>query len=132
MSQPKVIHRDKLFGGRETAQEVHQRTALAGRVCICGAPASMRALSFAPVADALNYAPEYMMALARANNGQIPMLKFRRGRTDDSATEFVKIGEVCACSRCKSQLERQMAKAPSWVLVDFDYGPGEDKPQVGA
>lgn len=43
----------------------------------------------------------------------------------------VRIATVYACSTCAPELERQAARGPSWAVVEFDRGPGPDKPQVG-
>jgi hypothetical protein len=128
--KPKIIHRDKLFGGK-TAEQVHRETALGGRKCVCGVPAAGRAISFAPFADLVEKDPRRIEWLAAQNGGAIPMVKFKTGRDDDSAREFVKLGEVYYCDICRPACEKAMAKLPSWIIVDWDRGPTATKPQVG-
>ncbi len=46
----------------------------------------------------------------------------------DSLPDFVKLGEAYCCTICRPELEKKAARElPSWVLVDFDFGPDADK-----
>jgi hypothetical protein len=123
--KPKTIHRRQLFDGRETAEQVHWG-AFPGAKCACGLPPAIRCVTFAPIGDLLEQDPLRAQAMAQANGGQLPMVRFTYG-------VFVKIGEMFACSLCKATLEKVAARLPSWVLVEWDRGPGPDSPivQVG-
>jgi len=113
----------KMFGGA-TAQEVHQKLVFGGRACgKCGAPATIRCLSFAPFKEMSERAPEVIMALAAANEGCVPMVEFTYGK-------FVRIGDAYACPHCRHDLEVTASRRPSWVLVEFKEGPGADRPLV--
>jgi len=125
--KPKTIHFNKLFGGKMTAEEVHRSTALRGRKCPCGLQAAGRAISFAPLSDLFDKDPMRVRWLAQQNGGQIPIVQFKTGREDASAQKFVRLGEAVYCDICRSACEKAMAKLPSWVLVDWDRGPGKDK-----
>lgn len=114
-----VIHLRKLFGGK-TAEEVHRSIALRGRKCQCGIQASFRVVSFAPVDELVKRAPLLLVQLARENGGQVPIVHTKHGK-------HVKVGETFGCDICKVAVQRVAAKAPSWVIVDFDWGPTPTK-----
>lgn len=118
--KPKNIHRRKLFDGQKTAEEVHWE-AWPGIKCPCGLPPAVRCVSFASVGDLLEKDPIRARAMAQANGGALPMVQLTYG-------VFTKIGEMFACSICKPALEKVAAKLPSWVLVEWDRGPGPDRP----
>lgn len=115
-----VRHFRKLFDGKMTAEEVHQSVALRDKKCPCGLPALIRCRFFAPVKDMVDKNPQFMMQLAAQHNGTVPVVETKHGK-------MVRFSEAYSCTQHKSALEREAAKAPSWVLVDFDYGPGPDK-----
>ena len=126
--KPGIIHRDKLFGGRMTAEEVHRSIAFAGQKCPCGLPAAVKARSFAMAKDLADRDPLMLQALAMKHpDGQVPVVMFN---LTGSPQKFIKLGEVVACEICQPALEKTLAKAPSWVFVEFDRGPEKDKPMV--
>jgi hypothetical protein len=127
-----VRHLRKLFGGKMTAEEVHRAVALPNMKCPCGIQASGRAITFAPLSDLSSKDPLRLRWLAEQNGGQLPIVEFRQGKTDDSRAKFVKLGSVYCCDICKPAMEKALAKLPSWVMVHFDYGPEKDKIIVGA
>jgi hypothetical protein len=43
---------------------------------------------------------------------------------------MVMFSKTCACKSHQRELEKEAAKAPSYVLCEIDRGPGADKPQV--
>ncbi len=56
-----------------------------------------------------------------------------KGRlVDTKHGQHIRISTVYACKACTPALEREVAKAPSWVIVDINRGPGADKPLSGA
>lgn len=129
--KPQVIHRSKLFGGRETAQEVHRRIAMAGKICGgCGAAATIRVRSFAPAKELVERAPEYLLAMGQQNNGQIPMIEFTHGK-------HVYLGSVYSCDACRAQLAKDCAAGPNkenplWkvrdsIVYEFADGPEPEK-----
>lgn len=123
IKKPETIHVHKFADGKETPLEMHQKLAWGGARCPCGAPAVVRAISFAPFKEMNDQCQELLIKMAHANGGQVPMVEFTYGK-------FVKIGTAFACSRCKKDLAKAMSKKPSWVLCEFDYGPKPINDQV--
>jgi hypothetical protein len=118
-----VLHRDHFMNGELTPQEAHRKLAWGGKGCDkCGQPAAIRVRVFAEAAEVMKRSPQFIMQLAAANNGAVPMVTFKYGK-------FVRVSEAFGCDHCKSDLEREAAKAPSWCVVEIDRGP-EDKLQV--
>jgi len=118
-----VIHRRRLFDGKVTAEELHRALAFQGRCGECGGPPAIRARTFAPIEELHRRSPEFLIQLALRNEGRVPVIEFTYGK-------FVCIGDAYACDLCRGALERELAKAPSWVLVELDNGPGKDRPIV--
>lgn len=115
-------HLRKLFDGRP-AVEVHQAAALAGKKCACGLAAAYRVVSFAPVDELIRRAPQLVVDLARQHGGRVPVVDFKHGK-------HVRVGEVFGCSICRAAVERAAARGPSWVVVEFQDGPGPERTTV--
>lgn len=121
--KPAVLHRSKLFNG-QSAEDVHRSHFPGNARCKCGSrQVVVQARSFIPVADLIRDNPQLAMQLAAQNMGQLPVVDFRHGK-------HVRIGSVFACRDCKTDLERALARAPSYVVVEIDRGPGPDAPVV--
>jgi hypothetical protein len=129
--KPQVIHRKKLFNGQGTAQEIHRRIAMAGKICgRCHAPATVRVRSFAPAKELVDRAPEYLLAMGQQNNGQIPIVEFTHGK-------HVYLGSVYSCESCRQQLAKDCAQGPGkenplWkvrdsIVYEFADGPEAEK-----
>lgn len=122
-----VVHRSKLFGGVTTAQEVHAREALRGKCTIEKCPnlpvIQIKCLMLA--ADFVKQAPTMAAAIAASNpDGPfVPTIPTTFG-------PMVKFSTVNACRTHQKEAETAAAKAPSWVLVEIDRGPGADRPIV--
>lgn len=121
----KNIHVKKFMNGRFTPKEVHAHYAWHDAKCVCGGPAFVRCVSFAPIDEMKKRAEPMLVKLAMDNEGRIPMIRFNTPGNEQHGEKFVKIGSAFACVRCKSTLEREAAKGPSWVLHEWDYGPKE-------
>jgi hypothetical protein len=122
------IHMRKLFGGCMTAEEVHRSVALKDQKCPCGIQAAIKARTFATAVDLQEKDPLMLMALAQKHpDGMVPVTMFNFHGTPQ---KFIKLGEVVACEICTPALEKVLAKAPSWIHVEFDRGPGKDKPII--
>lgn len=74
-------------------------------------------------------APQLAVAIA-ASNPDGPYIP----ATPTTFGPMVRFSTVNACSMHARELEREAAKAPSYVLVEIDRGPGAERPvvQVGA
>lgn len=122
-----IIHRSKLFGGVTTAEEVHAKTALKGKCAIpgCGNLPVIQIKCFMTMADFVKQAPTFAAALAASNpDGPfIPTVPMTFG-------PMVRFSTTNACRSHQKEAEKTAAKAPSWVLIEIDRGPGADKPVV--
>lgn len=120
-----TIHTKKLFDGRQTAEEVHRSLAFpADARCACGSKkVAIRVRVFWPADDLVREKPEFAMQMAARHGGRLPVVEFKHGK-------HVRVGDAFACDLCKSVLEKEAAKAPSWVVVEVDRGPGPDNAQV--
>lgn len=126
-SQPAKPHkiRKKLFGGRETAQEVHRRVAWAGGKCyVCGSRDLAIKLSYAMEPFLLaTKEPNIAAQLMLLNDGQLPIWRSKYGPLVIYWTEY-------ACKGDQRYVEREAAKLPDYIKVEIDRGVGEDKAVV--
>lgn len=124
-SRSKNIHLKKLFGGKETAEQVH-RQSLPGK-CPCGGPPAIQIRTFMPVDEVIKN-PPFAMSLAARNEGKIPCVDFKG--PGGVPRKFVRVGTVYACDSHKVEAERAAARGPSCAVVEINRGPGPDKPMV--
>lgn len=121
-----VVHRSKLFGGVTTAQEVHSRTAW-GKCSASGCHnlPVIQIRCFMHLDDFVERSPQLAAAIASSNpDGPfVPTVPMTFG-------PMVRFSTVAACRTHQSDAERAAARAPSWVMVEVDRGPGADKPVV--
>jgi len=97
-------------------EEAHRRLAFGGRKCDhCEAPAAIRVRLFGDAKEVVSRHADWVMREAARNNGTVPVVDFTYGK-------FIRISEAYACDSCKSELEREAAKAPDWCIVEFDRG----------
>ncbi len=121
----KIIRRTQLFGGVKTAQEIHAEHGFRERCLKCKGPPSIQIRMFMLVDDFVKRAPEMAAAIAASNpdGNSIPCVPMTFGN-------MVKYATVTACRHHQKELEVLAAKAPSYVLVELDYGPGAPKPVI--
>lgn len=124
MGDNPIIHSTKLFGGRETAMELHRRLAWNGKPCDgCGAKdTSLRIQTFVLMSDMsadTRMAIEFQISIKKLHAAKLP-----------GGRRAIRTGVMHACPRCAPSLERAAAKGPSYAILDFDRGPGEDKPLI--
>lgn len=125
MSEKRINGVKKFMDGEYTPQEVHAALAWGGRKCDkCGGPSAVRVRVFAEYKEVLQRSPEFVMKLAADHNGEVPVVDFKSGK-------YIRVSEAFSCANCRSECEKEAAKAPSWCCVEIDTGPGE-KVQVGA
>ena len=126
-SQPGYLN--KLFGGRATAQDVWQQHVIGQNLCNkCKAQATLEAHLFWPIEDFEKDQPALAVKIASEHNGGIPFVSFKSA--GGVKRNFVHMPTLYACGHCARELEKMLAKAPSYVVVEIRRGPGEDKPQV--
>ena len=116
----KVVHL-KTFENTHglTPQRMHQKYAWGDAKCpSCGRVAVVRVISYVEFKELHRTSDGAMilMKLTKANDGRVPMVRFKWG-------EFVKLGEYYACSLCRKDMEKRLARSPSWVHHEFDEMP---------
>lgn len=108
-----------------TAAEVHAKLAWRGRCLKCGGPPVIQVKMFMHHDEFVSRAPMLAASIAATNsNGPyVPAV-------DTTFGPMVMYAKVLACKAHQKELEQTAAKAPSYVLVEIDRGPGADKPVV--
>lgn len=120
-----IIHRKVLFGGVETAMEVHARLGWRGR-CHCGGAPVVQIRTFMLLEDAIKASPEYVGMIMMTNpdgSMQVPVQKTKFG-------DMIRVASVLACRHHQKELEIAAARGPSNALVEIDRGPGAERPVV--
>lgn len=116
----------KLFGGRTTAQDIWRQHVIGKRLCNkCQAPATMEGHLFWPVEDFERDQPALAVQIASQHHGGIPFVSFRSA--GGVKRDFVHMPTLYACGNCAREMERMLARAPSYVVVEVRRGPGPDK-----
>jgi hypothetical protein len=118
-----IIHREKLFGGRATAEELHAKLAFHGAACDgCKSPhVSIRIQVFIRIVD-MN--PSERIAVEEGIRlGMIKPVKLATGMA-------IMYSRVHACRLCSPAAERAAARGPSYAIVDIMRSPGAEKPLV--
>lgn len=119
-----IVHFQKLFGGRETAMELHRRLAWNGKPCTgCGSKETAIQIEIlvrlSDMEVNLREAVEIEIAMGRIT--EVPV----------HGGPAIRTSHVLACKSCQGTAERAAARgAKSFTLVWIDRGPGEDKPMV--
>lgn len=124
MAKNPIVHSTKLWGGRETAMEIHRRLAWGNALCTgCKArDIVLQVQTFVALKD-------MSMSTRMELEFQVSIGKLHTVRTGEGPA--IRTGLAYACPRCKPAIERAIARsAPSYVICDRDEGPGEDKPMV--
>lgn len=120
MARP--LHVRKFQGGRISVQDYHANLAFGphARCNGCGARPTVRAITLAPYDEAMRRGlvppgPEASAAILAASC----MIK----GADGNPVPHVRLGKAFSCPLCRPAFERQLAKLPSWVVVDINRGP---------
>lgn len=121
-----VIHRTQLFGGRETAAEVHARHVWQGKRCQgCRSPKIAIEIRVSLLIKDLPATLQSELVL-RMSAGLLDIQPF-----DTPSGKAVRWSTVYACRSCAPSAERAAARgAPSYALVYIDRGPDADRPVV--
>ena len=124
-----TIHRKKLFGGRATAEEMHAKYAFPpdAKCGGCGKRGGLqtRCIILAPV-DEVKRRDPYFNLISEVNPQE-----FLRMIMPTRYGPMIRISTSYACPMCTPALERAMAKAPDYCIVDIHRGVGKDKIVVG-
>lgn len=124
----KRIHRKRLFDGRATAEDVHQKYAFphSARCVGCGAPPLTRAIVLMEVKEAIRRAPALEQVAMLSPSDFLTQTVMIR---DGSGTErpYYRCSVTYACKACTPMMERMLAKAPSHCIVEINRGPGVDR-----
>lgn len=123
------IHRQKLFKGRTTAEEVHAKHGFPAKARCNGCQAkypTTRAITMAPFKDALKQWPE----LGELPPEAVMTLMVELKGSDGTPDPYIRLGVAYSCKSCRAEIAKSLAKMPSWVLVEFNHGPGADNPLV--
>jgi hypothetical protein len=115
-----------------TPEEMHAKHAfpLNAKCQACGSQqVIMRAITFGPYSEVAND-----NGLAPLVNGAPPTELFKRivqfRGPDGKPRPYVRLGVAYSCKQCGPSFERSLAHLPSWVEVEFNRGPGPEKPLV--
>lgn len=123
----KTIHRKKLFGGRRTAEEVHQQYAFPiGAKCAgCGRRPLVRAIVMMEMAEAMKNPQLALLSALAPEDFMKSVVQIKD--SDGKPTPYYRVSVVYSCKSCSREMEKQLAKAPSHCIVEINRGPGTDK-----
>lgn len=130
-SRSKVVagYRKKLFDGRTTVQDVWRQHVVHRNLCCkCQSRAIIEGHLFWPVEDFEKDHPALAVQIASEHQGGIPFVSFRSA--GGVKRDFVHLPTLYACGNCARDMERMLARAPSYVVVEVRRGPGPDAPSV--
>lgn len=121
-----VIHRTHLFGGRQTAAEVHASHVWRGKRCQgCRSPKVAVEIRVSFLVKDLPSSIASAMALDNAAG----LTNIQPFQTPQGPA--VRWATVYACQGCRSTAERVTARTmPSYALIYIDSGPDPDRPIV--
>ncbi len=133
-NKPKtMVHRSKLFRGQKTAQEIHREYGMRGRCSLCSGPPTIMVRMMATIEEIKLRSPEYWVSICASAAQRGSVNRDRSIRIPFIATTYgkmIRFSTAYACQHHQKELEITAAKAPSWVLVEIDRGPGADTPLV--
>lgn len=123
-----TIHRKKLFGGKATAEEIHSKYAFPPDAQCTGCKTRgviTRIITLCPL-DELKKKDPLLGDLML-----VDPVEFQKVLVQTVHGPYVRIATVYACSRCTPAAEKVAAKAPSWMIIDINRGPGADRAVSG-
>ncbi len=131
-----IIHRDKLFGGVETAEEVHARCGFPpGAQCMgCGKPPGVGGITmrtFMSVKDLKQRDPDGFGLVCEMYPDKVAAMLVPMMGSDGQPVPYVRCTTTYACRFCAPAAERAAAHGPSYAIVDITRGPQPDKHQSG-
>jgi len=131
-AKAQVRHMKKLFGGKETAFEVHQKYGFRMACCApgtnknnrCGGPPVIRIRVYTPYLELFSKHPEFCIQIAAGNRdgSYVPTVDTKWG-------PMVLLSDMTACKFHQQSAERAAAHPPkglqTWVTID--RGPTAEK-----
>lgn len=117
----KHIHTKQLFGGRQTAEEVHAHLAFPKNARCKGCNRKrpvLRCIVMVPFDEAARRIPEIAMVSAEVLMQRV--VSIRENPFDKQGKPYVRVSITYACKSCSAALEREAAKAPSWAIVEWN------------
>lgn len=128
---PGVQHMKKFAGGRMTPEEMHQKYAFPiGAKCLCGRRPRYRAIVMMPLDEARKRMPgldEIMNADPVAFMQQLVKIRENKTDADHQLKTYLRVSVTYSCKACRGQMDRALAKAPSWAIVEINEGPENAK-----
>lgn len=126
-------HRRKLFDGKTTAQDLHREMVFKGERCAgCKSTKVVQAARvFYPMDELVKMDAEGISRSLITNPDHFASCCVEFRNKDGTRAIYVRVSTSHSCAACASIHEREAAKLPSWAVVEFDRGPGEDKVVVG-
>ncbi len=127
-----------MFDGM-SAEEYHSQNAFPPNAKCAGCQRRggliTRVIMLAPLDEVLKRDPELAAVFHAANidfrNGDSRLTeKLRERLVATKYGDHMRISTTYACKACTPSLEKEAAKAPSWMICDINYGPGSDKVTV--
>jgi hypothetical protein len=124
-----VLHRRRFDGGQRSPQEFHAEYAFPpdAKCQGCKAKPSVRAIVLCPLdeAEKAGMIPPGATANPRAFPELAPVLVPVRENSSllTKPSWYVRVSMVYSCRMCRAAMERTLAKAPSWAIVEINEGP---------
>lgn len=120
-----IIHRKKLFGGMDPA-EYHSRHAFPpGSKCAgCKTQRGLttRVIVMLPLDECLKRDPELAAVFKAAQLDPQLRSKLDERMVQTKHGPHARISTTYSCEACRPWLEKEVAKAPSWAIVDINRG----------
>lgn len=107
---------------RRTPQEMHREFAFppAAKCCGCQGKPHVRAIIMIPLKDAV---AQGMVSPETTPTALAPITVPIQESPGAKPTAYLRLSMTYACSRCRRDMEKQLAKAPSWAIVEINEGP---------
>jgi hypothetical protein len=125
-----VIHRKTFDNGNSTPEEYHSKYAfpLGARCAGCNADKGLllRAFTYVPLDEMKKRDPMFDALIAVKPEAALKLIVPLKGG-DGKPYPHVRVSTTYACKRCVPELEKALAKSPSWAVVDISRGPGPSK-----
>lgn len=121
-------HKRHFDGGRSSPQEYHAKHAFPAnaRCQGCTARPTARAITMAPFDECLRRMPELEPLLARDPQAILARtVPIRESGLAEHPKPYLRLGIAYSCPRCLPALERTLARAPSWMIVEINRGPAD-------